>query len=39
MMPTFACATLQDLLIPLGLLLGLGAVITFVIIKVVGSRG
>ena len=33
-MTTFACATLLDLLIPLGFVLGLGAVITFVIIKV-----
>jgi hypothetical protein len=45
-MPTFACATLQDLLIPLGfllglgvVLLGLGAVMMFVIIKVIRSGG
>jgi len=32
-MNTFACATFQDLFIPLGILLGLGGVIAFVIIR------
>ena len=38
-MTTFACFSFQDLLIPLGFALALGAVITFVIIKVLRSGG
>jgi hypothetical protein len=38
-MNTFACATLQDLLIPLGFVLGLGVVIALVIIRVSRSGG
>jgi hypothetical protein len=33
-MNTFACATLQDLVIPVGFVLGLGVVIALVIVKV-----
>ena len=36
-MNTFACATLQDLLIPVGFVLGLVVAIALVIIKVSGS--
>jgi hypothetical protein len=36
-MNTFACATLQDLLIPVGFVFGLGVVIALVIIKVYRS--
>jgi len=38
-MTTFACFSFQDLLIPLGFALALGAVIVFVIIKVFRSGG
>ena len=38
-MTIFACLGFQDLLIPLGFALALGAVITFVIIKVFRSGG
>jgi len=38
-MTTFACLSFQDLLIPLGFALALGAVIAFVIIKVFRSGG
>ena len=38
-MNTFACATFQDLLIPLGFALGLVAVIAFLIIKGFRSGG
>jgi hypothetical protein len=38
-MNTFACATLQDLLIPLGFVLGLGVVIALVIIRIFRSGG
>jgi hypothetical protein len=38
-MTTFACFSFQDLLIPLGFTLTLGAVIAFVIIKVIRSGG
>ena len=37
-MTTFACLTFQDLLLPLGFALALGAAIVFVIIKVIRSR-
>jgi hypothetical protein len=39
MMNVFACFAFQDLLIPLGFALALGAVIVFVIIKVFRSGG
>jgi hypothetical protein len=38
-MTTFACFSFQDLLILLGFALALGAVIAFVIIKVIRSGG
>jgi hypothetical protein len=38
-MTTFACFSFQDLLIPLGFALALGAVIAFVTIKVIRSGG
>ncbi len=38
-MTTFACFSFQDLLIPLGFALALGAVIALVIIKVLRSGG
>ena len=38
-MPVFACATLLDLLIPLGFVLALGVLIALVIVNVFKSGG